>query len=189
MAWWKFGKRKSETAEADWVGEQLAEMLDPEPTLQEVRNRHHLAPNDIKPFLALASLSVAGARIGLNQESIVTRVDKDIIVKVHHSFCSALVWNYGNRHHPERSPSELVLELVKLANKVTDAFYANSKSKPPLPLPHWFACKEIIAYLQNGEPASNPESIMIYSEYLSIGMRTTKVFVDELLARNVQLVE
>lgn len=84
MAWWKFGKQKYETAKADWVGEQLAEMLDPEPTLEEVRNRHHLAPTDLKPFLALASLSVAGVRIGSNQESIVSRVDKNIIVTVHH---------------------------------------------------------------------------------------------------------
>ena len=188
MAWWIFGKRKGETAKADWVGEQLAEMLDPESALEEVRTRYHLSPRDLRPFLALASLSVAGARIGMNQKSIVGHVDRDTIVIIHHSFCSALVLNFGNRHQPEQSPQELVFELVKLANKVTDTFYAHSESKPPLPLPHWFACKEIVVYLQNGEPASNPEHLMIYSEYLSISMRTTKVFVDELLARNISII-
>src|ERR1700687_5848809 len=160
MAWWNPGERKSETAKAALVGEELAKILDPEPYLQAVKEQHHLAANDLKPFLALASLSVAGTRIGLNQKSIVTRVDRAILSAIHDSFCAGLVWNYVSTQHPECSPAALVADLINLANKVTKEFYAHSQSKPPLPLPHWFACKATVAYLQNGEPASNPEEIM-----------------------------
>ena len=189
MAWWKFGKRRSETATAKWVGEELAKIVYSERFVEEVRERHNLPPNDPKPFVALAALSFTGVRIALNQKLVVTRVDAAVIDVVHRSFCCAAIWNYGNAHHLRGSPSEWMVEVMQLANKITDAFYANAQSKPPKPLPHWFACKEMIAYLQGGEPASNPDDIMSYSDILSIYMRTTKIFIEELLARNVHILD
>ena len=189
MAWWNIGRRKRETVTTSWLGEKLAEGFYPAQTLQMVGGWHHLPADSPMPFLALASLHVAGVRIGCNQESIMRRVDQHIIVKVHHSLVAALVDKYANAHKPEPEPRALIPRLFDVANRVTDAFYTNANSKPPLPLPHWYAGKELCLFLLNGKGVPNPEEVMTYAEYLSVSIRATKQFLDGLLAADVALIE
>lgn len=164
-------------------------MFDPAPMLQMVRDWHGFSAEDPAPFLALASLRVAGFRIGSNQKSIVTRIDPQTIVATHHCLVGALVDKYAIPQNPDCQPRVLVARLVELANKVTDVFYANANSEPPLPIPHWYAGKEVCLFLQNGEGVPNPGEVMTYAEYLSSAMTGTKKLLDDLLAADVAFVQ
>lgn len=188
MGWWRSRKKNGGTVTVDWVCEQLAKHLDPESDLKEIAARYQLPPNDPRAFVALGSLRATGVTVGLNQESILSHVDEKTVAAISINFCGALAWNYGNRHSPGRNPREIMSELVKLTSKVTQAFCANSSSKPPRLLPHWYACKAMIAYIQNDKPP-NPEDLMFYSEYLPTGMIGAKVFLDEILAQGIRIAE
>lgn len=92
MPWWNFGRSKKEIVTASYIGGKFAEMFDPTPQmLSMVKDWHHLSADNLKPFLALASLRAVGFRVGSNQESTVSRVDQKIIIAIYHSFVGALI--------------------------------------------------------------------------------------------------
>lgn len=189
MSWWKFGRRERESVDASWLGEKIAEMFDASSMLELVRKWHGLLSDDPRAFVAVASLRVAGFRIGSNQQSIVSRADPRAIAEVHHSFIGALIDKSIPHDSPSFRPYDRLADIMKLAGTLTDAFYANADSKPPLPIPHWFSGKEICMFLQSGNGAPNPEEVMRYADFLSESMRGTKKVLDELLDANVLIVQ
>jgi hypothetical protein len=188
VAWWKFDRFKKEAVTVSWVGEKLAELFDPAQMISTTRERHHLPPDDLKPFIALASLRMTGFEIGSSQESILSRVNKKILPKICLSFGAALIVRQAKRNDLFEEQETLVESLLNLANRVTDVFYANSNSKPPLPLPHWYAGKEICLYLQGGKGVPNPGEIMTYVADLSTTILGTKELLDDLLAAGITFV-
>ena len=86
-------------------------------------------------------------------------------------------------------PYNRLAEIMKLASTLTDAFYANSQSRPPLPIPHWYAAKEVCMFLQSAHGVPNPEEVMRYVEFLSESMRGAKKVLDDLLDANVLIVQ
>ena len=189
MVWWKFGRREREVVNASWLGEQIAKILDPTSMLLLVQKWHDLSSDDPRAFVAVASLRVAGFRIGSNQQSVVSRVNRDAIAEVHHSLIGALVDASKSHSSSSFRPYDCLSEIMKLVGTLTAAFYANAHSKPPLPIPHWFAGREACLFLQNGLGTPNPEEVMTYADYLSESMRGTKKVLDELLDANVLIVQ
>ncbi len=185
MSWWKFGRSKRESVTADWLGDKFAEMLSPSAILATVQEWHPSAGP--RAFVAVASLRVAGFRIGANQQSIVGRVDARALAEVHHSMIGALIDKSMSHDDPAFRPYERGSEIMKLAGTLTEVFYANTSSKPPRPIPHWFVGKEVCAFLQNGLGVPNPEEIMTFAEFLSESMGATKKLLDELLDAGIQI--
>jgi len=175
----------NEVVSADWLGEQFAALLNPASMLAIVQERYPSA--DTKVFVAVASLRVAGFRIGSNQRSIVEKVDRSALAEVHHSLIGALVDKSISHDNPAFKPYERVAEIMKLTGMLTDLFYANASSKPPQPIPHWFVGKEACMFLQNGAGVPNPEEIMLFAEFLSNSMGATKNLFDELLDVGVSI--
>jgi hypothetical protein len=186
MSWRKFGRSKRESVTAEWLGEKFAELLSPSAILATVQEWHPSAGP--RAFVAVASLRVAGFRIGSNQQSIVRKVDSRPLAEVHHSMIGALIDKSLPHDDPDFRPNERASEIMKLAGILTDVFYANASSKPPQPIPHWFAGKEVCAFLQNGGGVPNPEEIMIFAEFLSESMGATKSLLDELLDARIKIV-
>lgn len=177
---------QSEDMSAERLGEKFAELLNPTTMLATVQEWYPSAGP--KAFVAVASLRIAGFRIGANQRTIVDSVDPRGLAEVHHSLIGMLVDKSMAHDDPAFGPYERVSEIMKLAVRLTEVFYANASSKPPKPIPHWFVGKEVCAFLQNGGGIANPEEIMTFAEFLSESMRATKQLLDELLDAGVRIV-
>jgi hypothetical protein len=189
MPSWKFGQRERETVKASWLGEKIAEMFNSSSMLKHVREWHNLPEDDPRAFVAVASLRVTGFRIGSNQESVVSRVDPNSIAEIHHSIIGELIDKSMPHDSPNFRPYDRLAEIMALAGKLTDIFYANAQSRPPLPVPHWFVGKEVCLYLLNANEVPNPEEVMLFADFLSESMGTTKKLLDELLDANVLIVQ
>lgn len=191
MAWWKFGRRQRESLDTSLLGEKIAEMFAASSSsiTEFVRERHGLPRDDPRAFVAVASLRVAGFRIGSNQQSIVSRTDPHALAEVQRSLIGALIDKSIPHDRSTFRPFECLAEVTSLAGMVTEAFYANADSKPPLPIPHWYAGKEVCMFLQGGDSVPNPGEVMTYAEFLSESMRATKKLLDELLDANILIVQ
>lgn len=189
MSWWKFARGNRESLEAAWLGEKMAEMLSISSMRARLHDWHDLATEDSHGIVAAASLRVVGFRIGSNQASIVNRIDAAALMEVHHSLIAALIERNPPRGNQGIRPFDHLDAIMKLSNFLTAIFYANAKSAPPLPLPHWYVGKDVCMFLQHGAGVPNPEEVMVYAEFLSESMRTTKQFLDELLDAGIVVVQ
>ena len=173
---------------ADSLGQQFAKALNPTTAtmLATVQEWHPSAGP--KAFVAVASLRVAGFRIGANQQSIVEKVDRDALAEVHHSLIGELIDKSMPHDDPEFRPYERASEIMKFTGTLTDVFYANASSNPPKPVPHWFVGKAVCAFLQRPAEEPNPEEIMKFADFLSESMTVTKKSLDDLLDAGMRIV-
>ena len=58
----------------------------------------------------------------------------------------ALIDKSMSHDDPAFRPHERASEIMKLAGTPTDVFDANASSKPPRPIPHWFAAKRFVHF-------------------------------------------
>ena len=180
---------ESESVSYKDVADDLADRLYPEAILVGIEDGDAYSPTDERSFIAYSSLSVTGAIVAMHQASIARRVDANVLEGIKERLFSRLAYTFASQHDlPETAFTNLIEQTVGLAKNVVGAFREHIDSKPPLPLPHWFASKEALAYLHNASPL-NPEEVMVFSEYLSLCIRASKQFLDELLTRDIQVVK
>lgn len=187
MTWWKFGRSKAEIVEAGWLGEKIADVLDPTAMLETIRDWHNLPSDDTRSFVAVVSLRMTGFGIGTSQKSITNHVGKKELFEVHNGLIGTLVDRSLSNERPNFQPHDLLNRIMELSQALTAIFYAHSSSKPPQPIPHYYVGKELCGYVQNGG-VPNPEEVFTFADYLSKSMIATKSLFDELIEANVRIV-
>lgn len=181
-------QRQQEVVPADSLGEQFAKALNPTTAAMLATVQDWYPSAGPKAFVAVASLRVAGFRIGANQQSIVEKVAPDALAEVHHSLIGELIDKSMPHDDPAFRPYERMSEIMTLAGTLTDVFYANASSKPPKPVPHWFVGKEVCAFLQGPAEVPNPEEIMTFADFFSESMSVPKKSLDDLLDAGIRIV-
>ena len=181
-------QRQQEVVPADSFGEQFAKALSPTTAAMLATVQDWYPSAGPKAFVAVASLRVAGFRIGANQQSIVEKVDPDALAEVHHSLIGELIDKSRPHDDPAFRPYERTSEIMTLAGTLTEVFYGNASSKPPKPVPHWFVGKEVCAFLQRPAEVPTPEEIMTFADFLSESMSVTKKSLDDLLDAGIRIV-
>jgi hypothetical protein len=186
MAWWRFGKRPRELVSADWMGEKLAEMFDPTPTLNVVIEAHPSSSSSDAPFLALGALRLVGFQLGAMQKSVVSRIEQPVMERIQLSYVGEIVKRYVDSRSCRCDPRELIHQLLPMGRRVYDAFMDNRDRASSAGLhPAWFAAKEVCIFLSGGPEHLNPGEIMNYSEFLHDTIVETKKLFDELLDARV----